>query len=222
MRLCAECARLFQPSSRHLRCPACRARTTCVCGRTKQAKSARCAQCRNDANEINGNWKEGQTRHKKGCIMVLAPDHPRAVNSRYVFEHILGAEAVLGRYLEPGESVHHPTEFGTTTGRRIWSSGRDRNRREFASATRLRGRTRFSIDMKLGGAAHLQQCSRTHKHSWRWRESNPRLPCCRRGFSERSRQGFLGRPPPVGHDRRPSLAEVSRRATRRLPTVSCS
>ena len=26
---------------------------------------------------------------------------------RYVFEHILVAEQLLGRYLEPGESVHH-------------------------------------------------------------------------------------------------------------------
>jgi len=35
------------------------------------------------------------------------PDHPRARRSAYVFEHILVAEQVLGRYLHPGESVHH-------------------------------------------------------------------------------------------------------------------
>ena len=39
--------------------------------------------------------------------MVRVPDHPRAKRSPYVFEHILVAERILGRYLEPGESVHH-------------------------------------------------------------------------------------------------------------------
>jgi hypothetical protein len=39
--------------------------------------------------------------------MAWAPDHPRATNSRYVFEHILVMEQMLGRYLLPGESVHH-------------------------------------------------------------------------------------------------------------------
>jgi hypothetical protein len=39
--------------------------------------------------------------------MVRVPEHPRAAKSPYVFEHILVAEQILGRYLEPGESVHH-------------------------------------------------------------------------------------------------------------------
>jgi HNH endonuclease len=39
--------------------------------------------------------------------MVRVPDHPRTRRSPYVFEHILVAEQLLGRYLEPGESVHH-------------------------------------------------------------------------------------------------------------------
>lgn len=45
--------------------------------------------------------------HKAGYVMVRTPGHPRAKRSPYVFEHILVAEAMLGRYLEPGESVHH-------------------------------------------------------------------------------------------------------------------
>ena len=60
------------------------------------------------ANEANGNWKGGRTRpSKSGYVMVRVPDHPRAGKSPYVFEHILVVEAMLGRYLEPGESVHH-------------------------------------------------------------------------------------------------------------------
>jgi hypothetical protein len=35
------------------------------------------------------------------------PSHPRAGSGRYVFEHILVMEEILGRYLQPGESVHH-------------------------------------------------------------------------------------------------------------------
>ena len=63
--------------------------------------------CRTVANEANGNWKGGRTVHKAGYVMVRVPDHPRARRSPYVFEHILVAEELLGRYLEPGESVHH-------------------------------------------------------------------------------------------------------------------
>ena len=39
--------------------------------------------------------------------MVRVPDHPRAQASPYVFEYILVAEELLGRFLEPGESIHH-------------------------------------------------------------------------------------------------------------------
>lgn len=46
--------------------------------------------------------------HKKGYVMLSAPGHPRSVgNSSYVFEHILVMEKLLGRYLVPGENVHH-------------------------------------------------------------------------------------------------------------------
>jgi hypothetical protein len=39
--------------------------------------------------------------------MVHAPGHPRAKSSPYVFERILVAEDILGRYLLPDETVHH-------------------------------------------------------------------------------------------------------------------
>jgi hypothetical protein len=72
-----------------------------------QAKSSQCAACRPTANEANGNWKGGRTRHKAGYVMIRVPDHPRAKKSPYVFEHIPVAEELLGRFLEAGESVHH-------------------------------------------------------------------------------------------------------------------
>ena len=76
----------------------------CVCGNQKQVKSSRCGSCRTEVGEANGNWRGGRTRHKAGYVMVRVPDHPRGP---YVFEHILVAEELLGRYLAGGESVHH-------------------------------------------------------------------------------------------------------------------
>jgi len=107
LRVCKECLRTFKPSSRHLRCPACRATDSCACGRLKQAKSLTCGGCRTEAGPANSNWRGGKTRHKAGYVMVRARDHPRAGRGSYVFEHILVAECPLGRHLVPGESVHH-------------------------------------------------------------------------------------------------------------------
>jgi hypothetical protein len=42
-----------------------------------------------------------------GYVRIYQPEHPRAVNERYVLEHILVMEARLGRYLHSDERVHH-------------------------------------------------------------------------------------------------------------------
>ena len=56
---------------------------------------------------MNSNWRGGRTRHKRGYLMVWAPEHPRTGNGSYVFEHVLVMEEILGRLLLPGENVHH-------------------------------------------------------------------------------------------------------------------
>ena len=106
-RRCNACEREFEPSSRHLLCPACRSRNLCLCGGQKQASSRTCSECREDEGASNGNWRGGRTRHKAGYVMVLARWHPRAGQNGYVFEHVLVLEEVLGRLLLPGETVHH-------------------------------------------------------------------------------------------------------------------
>ena len=56
---------------------------------------------------MNSNWRGGRTRHKRGYLMVWAPEHPRSGKGSYVFEHVLVMEEALGRRLLPGENVHH-------------------------------------------------------------------------------------------------------------------
>jgi biotin operon repressor len=51
-------------------------------------------------------WKGGR-RVAAGYVYLYAPDHPRAGKRGTVQEHILVMERRLGRYLEPGEIVHH-------------------------------------------------------------------------------------------------------------------
>jgi hypothetical protein len=52
-------------------------------------------------------WKGGRTIDGHGYVRVKAPEHPSGDRNGYVKEHRLVMEAVLGRSLLAGESVHH-------------------------------------------------------------------------------------------------------------------
>ena len=55
-------------------------------------------------------WGDSRMRPfilKKGYRKVLIYGHPRADKKGYVFEHIVVAEAMIGRALRPKEEVHH-------------------------------------------------------------------------------------------------------------------
>lgn len=55
----------------------------------------------------NPNWRGGRTL-KDGYIVVRCPGHPRAYKDGcYILEHDLIMENHIGRYLRPGEIVHH-------------------------------------------------------------------------------------------------------------------
>jgi HNH endonuclease len=142
--------------------------------------------CRSEAGEANSNWKGGRTRHKAGYVMVRIPGHPRAGRSPYVFEHILVAEQVLGRYLVDGESVHHINgirDDNRPENLELWT-------RPQPSGIRVSDAiewARLIYDRYLANGAPPTVLTLAPEHPWRWRESNPRPPASQLAFSERSR-----------------------------------
>lgn len=112
MKTCITCGKIYRPTSGHRSCPPCRKESRkkpCpTCGTKIHWESTSCVRCYPATGPNSNSWKGGKTRHKKGYIMVLVRDHPRAPrNNGYVFEHILVMEGVLGRILLEGECVHH-------------------------------------------------------------------------------------------------------------------
>lgn len=61
------------------------------------------------SGEGHPEWSGGRLSDKSGYILVYSPGHPYARKPRlkYVFEHRLVMEKKLGRFLLPGEVVHH-------------------------------------------------------------------------------------------------------------------
>lgn len=58
------------------------------------------------SGEGHPDWKGGR-RKVGGYWYVYCPDHPNTTKQRYVAEHRLVMESVLGRFLLPTEVVHH-------------------------------------------------------------------------------------------------------------------
>ena len=56
--------------------------------------------------ERAAHWQGGK-RMDRGRVQIHRPDHPHAQYNGYVYRYRLVAEAILGRYLQPGEVVHH-------------------------------------------------------------------------------------------------------------------
>lgn len=54
----------------------------------------------------NTGWRGGRV-NQDGYIKIYCPDHPNALNGKYVLEHRLMMEKKLGRFLMPTEVVHH-------------------------------------------------------------------------------------------------------------------
>lgn len=53
-------------------------------------------------------WRGGRTISSEGYVLIMRKDHPFAQGrDKYVPEHRLVMEGILGRYLTSGEVVHH-------------------------------------------------------------------------------------------------------------------
>lgn len=109
-KLCSQCG-IHRAKDRYTRCSYCRGKEhdLCSCGQRKTKRAKVCAACNMQAQRggMHNCWKGGRVQLKDGYVRAWAPSHPRAVNARYVLEHILVMEGVLGRYLHPDERVHH-------------------------------------------------------------------------------------------------------------------
>lgn len=86
-----------------------------VCGNTiLQRVDGRPRTCsRTCARKIEWKNKEregqikGRYKHGSGYWMVRRPDHPRAYKNKWIFEHVIVMEGIIGRPLLSGEHVHH-------------------------------------------------------------------------------------------------------------------
>lgn len=191
MRVCISCGRAFEPSSRHLRCPACRSRDLCVAAEGSRSSRQTCYSCRLHEKQFNGNWKGARTRHKAGYIMLHAPGHPRArTGSRYVFQHILVMEEMLGRHLLPDEMVTPPTTFRRLP-ERSWRWG-ESNPRPWATDQGFSGRSRrCDLASRLPSAEDLSASPGAMSGLSPQAEPMPSA-CSRRPSSGRRRSGGDG------------------------------
>lgn len=53
------------------------------------------------------NWKGGRNVRKSGYVEIRIPGHPNTNKRGYIYEHQYVMEQHIGRYLLPGEVIHH-------------------------------------------------------------------------------------------------------------------
>ena len=108
-------------------------------------------------------------------MIVRVPGHPRGGKNRYVFEHILVAEDMLGRYLVKGETVHHRNgvrDDNRPENLELWT-------RPQPSGIRVSDAIAWAheiIERYEGDCAPPTALTTLRESPWRWGGSNPRPP----------------------------------------------
>ncbi len=81
----------------------------CECQSTefrKPIEETRCLSC-SMKGERGNNWKGGKRRCSQGYVYIYKPVHPRSDAKGRIKRCYLVWEAANGRYIQPGEVVHH-------------------------------------------------------------------------------------------------------------------
>jgi hypothetical protein len=87
----------------------------CDCGRyspvrayeVETGKSKSCAKC-SHSGKRSSSWKGGRTKTSDGYVLIRVDSHPKAQKyGKYVPEHRIIMENIIGRYLKEYENVHH-------------------------------------------------------------------------------------------------------------------
>lgn len=110
-----------------IKCPDC-------CINLMNIESKRCRTCYEKIakGDKHPSWTGGRHKIKTGYIRIFMPEHPHALNGKYIFEHTLVMEKKIGRFLNRNELVHHKNgvkDDNREDNLELWVKGHNPNER---------------------------------------------------------------------------------------------